>query len=389
MNGVPGELDAWGTNRRSALVPGRFLVHADLHNHTRISDGAGEPELAYASMRRSGLDVAAVTDHLWATDGGSVFTRRSHGLDDEGWQRLNKIVGESDAPGSFVALRGFEWSDSTLGHVNVWFSDSFVAPRRDSRNGMADLWNWMQEHSGSERSLASFNHPGGRGTIRFADFRHQSSLQDRVVGLEMFNKLDDYLLEGIDLGQPSPLVHCLGRGWTPGLIGVSDEHGDDWGVPEGKGRTGLWVKELTAGGVWEALTRRACFATREKGMRLAVVVRCGTRVVEMGGVASDCTGPAEMHVDIELGRRWADKELTLEVLSPGPLVPSVAARGSVVLGSRGELQTTLEPFPLDEWGVLRVSDPAVAGDRRGGGLPLAPGRSIAYSSPIWRELPAG
>ena len=385
VNGRPDEVDAWGTNRRSPLIPGRLLVHADLHNHTLISDGAGEPELAYESMRNSGLDVAAVTDHLWTTEGGKVFARSSQGLDDEGWLRLQEIVEKSDVPGSFVALRGFEWSDSTLGHINVWFSQSFVAPRREARHMMGELWDWMTHGPESESALASFNHPGGRGTSRFSDFQYRPALRDRVVGLEMFNKLDDYLLEGTDLGQPSPLVQCLSKGWMPGLIGVSDEHGDNWGVPVGKGRTGLWVKELTAEGVWEALTRRACFATREKGVRLAVALRCGPHLAEMGGVVDDCAGPAEVDVDVELGRRWAGKELMLEVLAPGPLVPSVASDRSVVLGPRGDLQTTLDPFPLSDWAVLRVSDPSAAGDRRGVRLPLSPGRSIAYSSPIWRK----
>src|SRR5687768_8192894 len=49
--------------RASKLVPGTWLVHADLHNHTLFSDGDGDPAAAFASMRASGLDVAALTDH--------------------------------------------------------------------------------------------------------------------------------------------------------------------------------------------------------------------------------------------------------------------------------------------------------------------------------------
>ncbi|HTF60461.1 MAG TPA: hypothetical protein VK713_11195, partial [Actinomycetes bacterium] len=53
--------DAWGTSRVSRLFPGSWLAHADLHNHTWLSDGAGDPRLAFASMRAAGLDVAALT----------------------------------------------------------------------------------------------------------------------------------------------------------------------------------------------------------------------------------------------------------------------------------------------------------------------------------------
>ncbi len=54
-------------------------------------------------------------------------------------------------------------------------------------------------------------------------------------------------------GRPSPLVACLEQGWRPGLVGVSDEHGRTWGTFDGKGRTGLYVGELTRAGVREAL----------------------------------------------------------------------------------------------------------------------------------------
>ena len=55
--------DGYGTSRLSDLLPGYFCVAADLHNHTRLSDGRGDPREAFASMRRAGLDVAALTDH--------------------------------------------------------------------------------------------------------------------------------------------------------------------------------------------------------------------------------------------------------------------------------------------------------------------------------------
>ena len=61
-------MDAWGTKRRSRLFPGPFLVHADLHNHTTLSDGAGSPAAVFPSLRANGLDVAAITDHSrWGT----------------------------------------------------------------------------------------------------------------------------------------------------------------------------------------------------------------------------------------------------------------------------------------------------------------------------------
>jgi hypothetical protein len=51
-----------------------------------------------------------------------------------------------------------------------------------------------------------------------------------------------------------------------GCWGLTDEHGADWGHPEGKGRAGLYVRELTRWGVLEALAARRVFASRIKGL---------------------------------------------------------------------------------------------------------------------------
>ncbi|WP_123665009.1 PHP domain-containing protein [Actinocorallia herbida] len=56
-------LAAGGAGRTSLITQGTTLVHADMHNHTTMSDGDGDPTLAFASMRSAGLDVAALTDH--------------------------------------------------------------------------------------------------------------------------------------------------------------------------------------------------------------------------------------------------------------------------------------------------------------------------------------
>src|SRR5919106_1380985 len=206
--------DAWGTSRASRLFPDRWLAHADLHNHTRLSDGAGDPGLAFPSMREAGLDVAAITDHSrWA----SVF------------------LALADAPnldGEFVALHGFEWSHAAFGHMNVWDSQRFTDPLRTVPT-MGRFWRWLERRGGD--GLVGFNHPG-TGRLRFAGFGYRPALAQRLVSLELFNKLEDYLFKGTDRGGQSPLCQCLDAGWRVGLLGVTDEHGPDWGHPDGKGR---------------------------------------------------------------------------------------------------------------------------------------------------------
>ena len=326
--------DAWGTSRVSRLFPGWWLAHADLHNHTRLSDGAGDPRLAFASMRSAGLDVAALTDHSrWA----SLFLDRFKapgwtGIDGRAWRQTIALAEAANADGEFVALHGFEWSHYAQGHMNVWNGRSFTDPLRTAPT-MGRFWHWLEEH---DEGLIGFNHPG-TGRLRFAGFGYRPALAGRLVSLELFNKLEDYLLKGTDRGEESPLNQCLNAGWRPGLLGVTDEHGADWGRPEGKGRAGLWVRELTRAGVLEALAARRFFASRVKGLRLDAALtswpgpaRGGERA-RMGTAVAHPGGPVRIEVDLDRGEAWQGRRLSLQVLRPGDRLPALAATLEVAL----------------------------------------------------------
>ncbi|WP_299537994.1 CehA/McbA family metallohydrolase [uncultured Streptomyces sp.] len=358
-------LAAGGAARASLITQGTTLVHADLHNHTAMSDGDGDPALAFASMRSAGLDVAALTDH------SGVFTLG--GLSSSEWKRTGTLADAAYVPGVFTAVRGFEWTHALLGHANVWFSDSYVdmslAP------GMNAFFGWLDDQD----AVAGFNHPG-REVLRFENFRHNSAAHERMVSLEMFNRTDDYLFEGWSSGMTSPLVACLNAGWRTGLTGVTDEHGTEWGHPEGKGRSGLWVTENTRAGVLEAMRARRFFATRVSGLRLDATA-AGVR---MGGRLPFTAGDVRFRVDLDRGPEWVGRPLDIQVLRPGTSAPEVA---DVITTTAGRI--TEFTVPLDtadgNWVVLRVSDPT-----RPNGSPGPTGHpsndwGVAYSSPWWLQ----
>lgn len=129
---------ATGALRASRITSGTTLVHADMHNHTLMSDGDGDPEEAFASMRSAGLDVAALTDHATVSDNllGDALAgilppeyRQFGGLTRADWARTGRLADAADATGAFTAIRGFEWSEPLLGHVNVWFSREYSVLR--------------------------------------------------------------------------------------------------------------------------------------------------------------------------------------------------------------------------------------------------------------------
>lgn len=415
--------------RASKLVPGTWLVHADLHNHTLFSDGDGDPAAAFASMRSTGLDVAALTDH--AVLGGALGALASvcgsgctsvRGIDQRSWQQSAELADGADDPGTFTAIRGFEWSSPTLGHVNVWFGQDWVDPERTgglvgiegipgyldelgdgatpigepleelvtslptTGLSMAGFQAWLRRRpggllGGGADALAGFNHPG-REPGRFAAFAFDARLRDRLVSLELFNRDEDFLYEGTDRGRVSPLTQCLDAGWRPGLLGVTDEHGTDWGTPLGKGRAGLWVTELSRAGVREAMEARRFFATRERGLRVDATL-AGVR---MGGTVPHRSGPVEVQLDVEGASLPAGTPLVVQVLRSGSPLPVVTDQVDVVVPA-ADAPPIVFTTPVDEadggWVVLRVVDPAGAPDARA--TADLGGRTVAYPSPWYME----
>jgi hypothetical protein len=364
--------------------PARPLV-ADLHNHSMLSDGEGDPRTAFARMRKAGLDVAALTDHasiprhivggLRAEDypspaGFPLVLTAPRSLDSAEWTAAGRLADAHDEPGRFTALRGFEWTEPWLGHANVWFSDQFLPVTTPGR--VAGLHAWLVDEAPD--ALFGYNHPG-REEGRFGEFHHEPRLTRRMVSLEMFNRYDDYIGTGVRQGRPSPLLACLRAGWRPGLVGVSDEHGRDYGL-RGKGRAGLWAGEHSRDGVRAALLDRRVYATREPGLVLDATLDA----IPMGAAAAP--GEGRLRVDLHTGSGRDPGEVVAQLLTDsGDLLPAVVSETPV--DPRG--QTTIRwDGPEDAgWVVLRIAVRGLPDRSTGlGGHPLGQ-RALAYGSPWW------
>ena len=376
------------------------LLFGDLHNHSLHSDGRGDPEQAFRLMRQAGLDVAALTDHAsipldrlplltlddYPDDDALAVARYApRSIDQEAWKRTAEIADAHDEPGGFTALRGFEWTEPWLGHINVWFSQDFTGVTTPGR--LDGLHAFLE---GAEPdALFGYNHPG-REPGRFARFTPppgRPGLARRMVALEAFNRTHDFLFEGLDRGQRSPIADCLDAGWRPGLIGCSDEHGTSYGLV-GKGRTGLWAPEHSQAGVRAALESRRTYATREVGLRLDATldgVPMGSALARNGG------GHAELSVDLG-GSSYQGHAARLQVLASSgtpALGPGPDGGVRVVATARarvGEVTTVRVPVPDGaRWLLLRVADP----ERLPGGphpaLHAGLGWALAYASPWYLD----
>jgi hypothetical protein len=389
-----------GARRSSRLTRGTTLVHADLHNHSLMSDGDGNPDLAFASMRAAGLDVAALTDHATLSDNvlGDVLTgllpaeyTQLAGLTRSGWGHTKQLADAANVDGAFTALRGFEWSEPLLGHINVWFTKDFTDVVDAGQ--MRPFYDWLTRGKGllglgdgGADGFAGFNHPG-REELRFADFGFDARARAQMVSIEMFNRRDDYLFEGYAAGKSSPLVACLNAGWRTGITGVTDEHGTDWGHPEGKGRTGLWVDRHTRGGVARAMRARRFFATRTSGLRLDAVATApaGTRH-RMGSVIPINKGTVTFALDLARDSEWRGRPLSVQVLRPGNDVPEVVDVIDFPVGDIVRFKVKLNRADGD-WVVLRISDPTSANATPGPEGHPCNDFGIAYTSPWWLEAP--
>jgi len=387
-----------GARRLSRITRGTRLVHADLHNHSHLSDGDGDPAVAFTSMRAAGLDVAALTDHSTLSNNllGDLLTgilppeyRQVAGLTPGGWAATRRHADAANRNGAFTAIRGFEWSEPLIGHVNVWFTEHYVDVLQAGL--MQPFLDWLRREpglvlTGGADGIAGFNHPG-REPLRFGEFRYDPRVRRQMVSLEMFNRRDDYLFEGYADGRSSPLSACLDAGWRTGITGVTDEHGTDWGFPEGKGRTGLWVREHTRAGVKQAMLARRFFATRTSGLRLDATAQApGRRHRPMGSVLRMTRGVVEFRVDLARDADWVGRRLQLQVLRPGGDVPRVVAAKDFRVGPVVRLRTRLNVDDGD-WVLLRIADPT---ERNATPGPAGhPGNllGIAYSSPWWLEPP--
>lgn len=411
-------------------------MHADLHNHSLLSDGDGRAEDAFASMRSHGLDVAALTDHsgVGKLQGDSCQgCAQAVGIDEAEWERIGALADAANADGSFVAVRGFEWSSPTLGHMNVWFSRTWTDPLATGAIGaatsasfllhegnppldptveaqvntllhslpegqasMAGFYDWLSADparpglGGGLDGIAGFNHPGREGG-RFGYFAFDERIADCVVSLELFNRGEDYLFEGTP-ETASPLVECLDAGWRVGILGVTDEHGTNWGEPDGKGRTGLWVAEgaQSRSGVLDAMRSRRFFATRERGLRLDATAAG----VPMGSTVEHTAGPLSFAIDLDKGTEWVGETMRVQLLQTGRPLPTVVFEADVVLpkANKGPITVTAPIDKADgDWVVVRITDPSrPADDRAPAGSPYAAaGRAVAYASPFYLGQPSG
>lgn len=270
------------------------VLWADLHGHSQLSDGTGDPRDFYRYARDvAALDVAALTDH---DHFGVRFLDRSPEL----WSEIEDVAREFHEPGRFVSLLGYEWTSWIYGHRHVlYFTDegelySSMDPRTEHPVG---LWDALRG-----KAALTFAHHSAGGPI--------ATDWSIAPDPELEPVTEVVSIHGCSEAADAPaLIHrpvkgnyvrdALDRGYRLGFVGSGDTHDGHPGLghlrnPSG-GLAAILSEDLTREGVLAALRARRAYATN--GQRILLRASLGGH--RMGStLAAEEAGTLELRVHV-------------------------------------------------------------------------------------------
>jgi len=242
--------------RRSA----RRLVWADLHGHSRLSDGTGTPDDYFAYARDiARLDVISLTDHdHWGV--------RPLDGDPEIANRILRTAIDYNEPGRFVTLPGYEWTNWVHGHRHVLYFDeslpifSAIDPATDRPD---ELWAALR----GLPALTFAHHSAGEPVATNWFYAPDPELEPltEVSSVHGMSEAADAPLT-VRGGIPGNFVRdALIAGYRLGFVGSGDSHDGHPGLAHlitGQGGlAGVFTNSLDRKGLHAAMKARSTFAT--------------------------------------------------------------------------------------------------------------------------------
>ncbi|MFN8454715.1 MAG: CehA/McbA family metallohydrolase [Anaerolineae bacterium] len=234
----------------AVLPDGMFAFWGDLHAHTTYSDGSGPPHYALAVARSAGLHFYALTDHDWW-------------LTPLEWAKILTQTQQASVPGQFIALRGVEWTHDSVGHINVFNTDTLLNSRTDPMfSTLPDFYSWL---AAQPEVIAQFNHPDPSYGGTFYNFAYHPAAAQVMFMQEIGNNAQAYTTY-----EPS-FIQSNTAGWKTAPANNGDTHTARWGIGS-TARTGLVAPALTEADLLAAMRARRVFATEDSNLAVALRV---------------------------------------------------------------------------------------------------------------------
>ena len=235
-------------NPGAAMPNGMFAFWGDLHSHSTTSDGNGPPRMAFAAARANGLHFFGLTDHdSWLTQAE--------------WDEMGNAAREATVNGTFIALRGFEYTHSTHGHINVFNSNTWVSRGDPNYDTLSKFYAWL---STQPNVVAQFNHPDWQYGGDFFDFAYNSSVAEKIALQEIGNNAR------VPYKRFEPQYpQSLAKSWRVAPTNNSDHHDLSWGADSAH-RVGALAPALTAANLLDAFRARRVFATEDANLALTL-----------------------------------------------------------------------------------------------------------------------
>lgn len=256
-----------------------LLLWGDLHGHSGLSDGTGSPRDYFRYARDvTNLDVVSLTDH------------DHHGLrplSSPSWALLVRETNAANAADTFVTLIGYEWTNWTSGHRNVYFAGDegrLFSAADSATDTPEELWAALADLGTSAMTIA--HHPAG-GPVAI-DWSipppPEREMLVEIASVHGSSEAPGCLTEIRNSRAGSFVSDALARGYRLGILASGDGHTGHPGKPYGTtlgGMAGIYASARTREAVWEALTARRTFGTT--GARILLEFEADG--VPMGGTA--------------------------------------------------------------------------------------------------------
>jgi len=218
------------------------------HSHTSYSDGALTPYDAFTYARdTANIDFLVISDHsnsLNATEWADTLTQANAFTED----------------GVFVGLRGFEYTHTADGHINVYNSDTYVSRNDSNYDTIPEFYTWLK--SQPDGVFAQFNHPFTLDD--FLGFAYDSDVDKKMALQEVGNGSPPYSYATLE----EAYIYALDKGWHVGATNGQDNHSANWGYPPNN-LTGIVAENLTKQDVLDALMSMRTYSSEDRNLEVS------------------------------------------------------------------------------------------------------------------------